>query len=66
MMVDPDTKESLGYHEARVGKVKVVKVDKKTCTAEVLEGVGKIAKLFICRRDVKPETVDKKVAPRID
>jgi hypothetical protein len=54
MMVDPDTKESLGYHEARVGQVKVAKVDEKTCTAEILEGAGTIEKLNICRRDVKP------------
>ena len=50
VMTDPDTKESLGYHEALAGKVKVVEVDEKTAKAQIEEGAGKIEKSFICRR----------------
>jgi hypothetical protein len=59
VMIDPDTKENLGFHEARVGKVKVAKVDPKTCTADILEGAGQIQKSFIARRDLKPEPMQK-------
>ena len=49
MLIDPDTKESLGFQEARVGRLRVVKVDEKTCTAALLEGAGGIKKLQLCR-----------------
>ena len=67
VMTDPDTKETLGYHEAKVGTVRVVKVDQKTCTAAILEGTGQIEKLFIARRDVKqtPPEADEP-APKLD
>lgn len=67
VMTDPETKEVLGYHEARVGRIRVVKVDEKTCTAEILEGGGSIEKLNIVRRDVKAEgPVESSPAPKLD
>jgi curli biogenesis system outer membrane secretion channel CsgG len=39
-LIDPDTKESLGREEAKVGKVKITQVNPKTSTAEVLEDTG--------------------------
>ena len=39
-LIDPDTKESLGREEAKVGKVKIIQVNPKTSTAEVLEDTG--------------------------
>lgn len=68
MLVDPDTKESLGYHEARVGKVKVTKVDEKTCTASMVEGAGKIEKLQICRPVAAPAipAAADQTAPKLD
>lgn len=67
VMVDPDTKENLGYHEGRVGQIKVIKVDQKTSTAEIVEGAGKVQKLHICRRDKKIEALNiEKPAPKID
>jgi len=66
-MVDPDTKETLGYQESRVGRVKVLKVDEKTCTAEIVEGAGKIEKLFLGRRDVVAEPeAEPEAAPKLD
>ena len=59
VMIDPDTKENLGFHAARAGKVKVIKVDPKTCTAKIVEGAGKIQKSFIARRDAAPEPLKK-------
>jgi curli biogenesis system outer membrane secretion channel CsgG len=37
-MFDPDTKESLGREETKVGKVKITEVDPKFSKAEILEG----------------------------
>jgi len=53
MMIDPDTKESLGYHEARIGSVRVVEVNEKTAKADVIEASAPIQRLYICRRDAK-------------
>jgi len=39
-MIDPDTKESLGRDEVKVGKVKISEVDPKFSKAEVLEDTG--------------------------
>jgi hypothetical protein len=39
-MIDPDTKESLGREEVKVGKVRVAEVDPKFSKADVLEDTG--------------------------
>jgi curli biogenesis system outer membrane secretion channel CsgG len=39
-MVDPDTKESLGREEVKVGRVKITQVNAKTSQAEILEDTG--------------------------
>jgi curli biogenesis system outer membrane secretion channel CsgG len=39
-LIDPDTKESLGREEAKVGKVKITQVNPKTSTASILEDTG--------------------------
>ena len=39
-MIDPDTKESLGREEVKVGKVKISEVDPKFSKADVLEDTG--------------------------
>lgn len=39
-LIDPDTKESLGREEAKVGKVKISEVDPKFSKAEILEDTG--------------------------
>jgi curli biogenesis system outer membrane secretion channel CsgG len=39
-MIDPDTKESLGHEEVKVGKVKISEVDPKFSKADVLEDTG--------------------------
>ena len=39
-MIDPDTKESLGREEVKVGKVKISQVNPKTALASVLEDTG--------------------------
>jgi len=36
-LIDPDTKESLGREEAKVGKVKITQVNPKTSTAQIME-----------------------------
>lgn len=66
MMVDPDTKESLGFHEALMGKARVVEVDEKTAKAELLEVLGKVEKLFICRREKRLDEPPPPPAPRLD
>ena len=42
-MIDPDTKESLGREEVKVGKVKITEVTPKFSKAEVLEDTGVVA-----------------------
>ena len=39
-MIDPDTKESLGREEVKVGKVKITQVNPKTSIADVLDDTG--------------------------
>jgi len=39
-LIDPDTKESLGREEVLVGKAKIVAINPKTSTAEILEDTG--------------------------
>jgi curli biogenesis system outer membrane secretion channel CsgG len=39
-LIDPDTKESLGREEAKVGKVKITQVNPKTSVGEILEDTG--------------------------
>ncbi len=39
-LTDPDTKESLGREEVKVGKVKINQVNPKTSTAEILDDTG--------------------------
>ncbi len=39
-LTDPDTKESLGHEEVKVGKVKITQVNPKTSTAEILDDTG--------------------------
>lgn len=66
VMIDPDTKENLGYSEALVGKVKVIKVKAKVSLAKVLEGTDKIKKYFVCRRAREIEKIEEKTGPKID
>jgi len=42
-LIDPDTKESLGREEVKVGKVKISEVNPKVSKAEVLEDTGIVA-----------------------
>lgn len=39
-MIDPDTKESLGRDEVKVGKIKITEVDPKFSKADVVEDTG--------------------------
>jgi len=39
-LIDPDTKESLGRDEVKVGKVKITQVNPKTSTGEILDDTG--------------------------
>jgi len=39
-LIDPDTKESLGREEVKVGKVKISQVNPKTSMATILEDTG--------------------------
>lgn len=71
VMIDPDTKEHLGYQEAYVGSLKVTEVDLKTSKAVVIEKTGPIERLAICRRAEQPSLTDPKLkapapAPKID
>jgi hypothetical protein len=71
MMIDPDTKESLGYNEALVGKIKVTEVNNKTCQATIVERSGEIKKLSICRRLSNSQKIEELKAgntppPKID
>ncbi|MFN2350832.1 MAG: CsgG/HfaB family protein [Kiritimatiellia bacterium] len=72
VMIDPDTGDSLGYHEAYVGSVKVTEVDLKTSKAAIVDRQGVIERLAICRRTEQPSLDDPRLkqgpsaAPRID
>jgi hypothetical protein len=39
-LTDPDTKESLGREEVKVGKVKITQVNPKTSMADILDDTG--------------------------
>ncbi len=57
VMVDPETKENLGYHEAYMATIKVTEVDQKTSKAVVIEKEGAIERLYLCRR-IEPPTLE--------
>jgi curli biogenesis system outer membrane secretion channel CsgG len=52
-LVDPDTKESLGREEVKVGTVKITQVNPKTSTADILDDAG-IDKGAILRKPAQP------------
>jgi curli biogenesis system outer membrane secretion channel CsgG len=52
-LVDPDTKESLGREEVKVGTVKITQVNPKTSTADILDDAG-IDKGAILRKATQP------------
>lgn len=74
VMVDPDTRENLGYQEAYVGMLQVTDVDQKTSKAVVVERLAPFQRLFLCRRVDPPTLADPALrapsaeppAPRID
>jgi len=72
VMIDPDTKDNLGYHEAYMGSIKVTEVDLKTSKGVIVDRQGKIERLSICRRAEQPSLADPRLkqgpapAPRID
>ncbi|MEI6218868.1 MAG: CsgG/HfaB family protein, partial [bacterium] len=70
VMIDPDTKENLGYDQVAVGKLKVTTVGEKTAKAEIMGWNGNIEKLFLCRRDKKAEKLTAEPiqppAPKLD
>ena len=53
-MIDPDTKESLGHEEVKVGQVKISQVNPKTSMATILEDTG-IDKGAVLRRVTPPQ-----------
>jgi hypothetical protein len=52
-LIDPDTKESLGREEVKVGTVKITQVNPKSSTAEILDDTG-IDKGAILRKAAQP------------
>ncbi len=71
VMIDPDTKDNLGYHETYLGSVKVTEVDLKTSKGKIIDQPGKIERLAICRRTEQPTLADPRLqqpapAPKID
>jgi curli biogenesis system outer membrane secretion channel CsgG len=52
-LIDPDTKESLGREEVKVGTVRITQVNPKTSTAEILDDAG-IDKGAILRKPAQP------------
>jgi curli biogenesis system outer membrane secretion channel CsgG len=52
-LIDPDTKESLGFVEQRVGGIRVVQVDEKTSLAEITDSSRSFERTFIAKRKVK-------------
>lgn len=65
IMVDPDTKDNLGYNEAYIGSIKVTEVNEKISKGVVTDRKGEIQKLSICRRDKTPSTkIDPMAAPQ--
>lgn len=70
MLIDPDTKESLGYAEEYVGTIRVTDVDQKTSKGVIIEKLSDVNTLAVCRRTSIPSTDPKvqtfKPAPKID
>jgi curli biogenesis system outer membrane secretion channel CsgG len=70
MLVDPDTKESLGFAEEYVGMIQVTDVDQKTSKGQIVEKLGQIEPMAVCRRTSMPSTESQekkfKPAPKID
>jgi hypothetical protein len=71
IMIDPDTKESLGYTEAYTGTLKITEVNEKMSKGVITDRKGEIKRLSICRRDKAPSTksdpvVIDKPAPKLD
>ena len=72
VMVDPETKENLGYQEAYVGTIKVVEVGQKTSKGVIVDQTATIDRLSICRRAEKISIDDPQLkksandAPKID
>lgn len=70
VMIDPDTKESLGYTEAYTGAIKIVEVNEKMSKGVITERKGEIKRLSICRRDrapsTKPDPAVEQPAPKLD
>ncbi len=71
VMIDPDTKDNLGYHETYLGSVKVTEVDLKTSKGTIIDQPGTIERLAICRRTEQPTLADPRLqpptaAPKID
>lgn len=68
MMIDPDTKDTLGYHEAYLGKLQVSEVNEKTSKAVFVEKKGDVKKGYICRRDKAATTTAplQPPAPKLD
>lgn len=54
-MVDPDTGESLGFEELKVGRVQVSEILPRFSKATVVSGAAKLVKGAICRRVDEPE-----------
>jgi len=52
-LIDPDTKESLGREEVKVGRVRITQVNPKTSLAEIVDDQG-IDKGVILRRPAQP------------
>ncbi len=68
VMLDPDTKESLGYNEGYVGAIKITEVNEKVSKGVIVDQKGEIKRLSICRRDKVPTTMEPlvKPAPKLD
>jgi len=67
MLIDPDTKENLGYNEMEVGKIKVNRVLPKMAMAEVVETSSDIKKFYVCRRSEEIKTsIKPSLPPRLD
>ncbi|HBA85063.1 MAG TPA: hypothetical protein DCZ95_13305 [Verrucomicrobia bacterium] len=72
VMIDPETRDNLGYHEAYVGAIQVTEVDNKTSKGVIVDRAGTIERLSICRRVENPTLEDPQLkkgpspAPKID
>lgn len=71
IMVDPDTKDNLGYNEAYIGSLQITEVNEKISKGVVTDRKGEIQKLSICRRDKAPSTKSdpaaaQQPAPKLD